>query len=248
MRKSTWIISLWFILLSSLPAWAAGGSVKAYVDRTNLTPGESLEFRVTVQGGEGEVDTSGLSDFKVFPRGTSTSVQIINNQSSREATHNFLLIPKRQGRLTIPALTVTVGGQVHQTEPITVNVSDRSATGENAPPEVWVKVSLSDPKPYVGEQITYRFSLYQTVRVSSGTLEPPDFEGFSTKELKERESRRQIIDGREVVITDIHYVLVPLAPGSHTIEPATLQLGIVRADRRRRRRSPLRRLFRRSIL
>lgn len=234
MRKAIWVIGFGCMLLSALSARAAGERVRAHVDRTALTPGESLELRVTVQGGEGQVDTTGLSDFKVFPRGTSTSVRIISNKTSRQETHTFLLIPQRQGDLSIPPLAVTVDGTVHRTRPIAVTVSDRVATQKDELPDVWVEVSLSDAHPYVGQQITYRFSLFQTVRVSSGTLEPPQFDGFSTKELEDRDSRRKIIDGREVVITDIHYVLVPLAPGEHTIAPATLQLGIVRENRRRR--------------
>ncbi len=235
MRKGIWIIGLCCLLVSVLPAWASEVSVRAYVDRRALTPGESLELRVTVQGGDGEVDISGLSDFKVFSKGTSTSMRIINNQTSREATHTFLLIPKHQGKLTIPPLAVTIDGQRHHTEPIVVNVSARAATERDDAPDVWVDVSISEPQPYVGQQTTYRFSLFQAVRVTNGTLEPPDFDGFSTSEVKERDSRREIIDGREVVVTEINYVLVPLKPGALTVEPATLQLGIVRADRQRRR-------------
>lgn len=234
MKKRSWIIGVWCVLLPVLCAWAAEERVRAYVDRTTLAPGESLELRVTVEGGEGRVDTGGLSDFKAFPRGTSTSVRIINNNTSRQETHTFLLIPQRQGNLTIPSLAVTVDGTVYQTRPIEVTVSSRGAAEEDKTPEVWVEVSLSETEPYVGQQITYRFSLFQTVQVSSGTLEPPEFDGFSTRELKDRDSRRKIIDGREVVITDIYYILVPLTPGALTIEPATLQLGIVRENRRRR--------------
>ncbi len=235
MRKGIWIIGLCCLLLSVLPAWAAGEKVRADVDLTTLTPGESLELRVTVQGGDGEVDTSGLSDFKVIPQGTGTSVRIINNRTTREATHTFLLIPKRQGKLTIPPLAVTIDGRRHHTEPIAVNVSAQVATERDDAPDVWVDVSISDPQPYVGQQTTFRFSLFQAVRVTNGTLEPPDFEGFSTNEIKERGSRREIIDGRKVVVTEINYVLVPLKSGTRTIEPATLQLGIIHADRQRRR-------------
>jgi len=109
-----------------------------------------------------------------------------------------------------------------------------AAAGETAR-EVWVEVTLSDPTPYVGQQITYRFALFQSVRVTDATFQPPAFDGFSAEEIRDRASRRETIDGREYVVTEVYYVLIPLAPGTYTIGAATLQLGIVRPDRQRRR-------------
>ncbi|WP_054032874.1 BatD family protein [Desulfatitalea tepidiphila] len=110
-----------------------------------------------------------------------------------------------------------------------------AVAAEPAAREVWVTATVSDPDPYAGQQITYRFALYQSVRVTDATLQPPAFDGFIAKEIADRASRRETIDGREYVVTEIYYVLVPLAPGAHTIGAATLQLGIVRPDRQRRR-------------
>ena len=54
---------------------------------------------------------------------------------------------------------------------------------------------------------------------------------------------KKIIKGREFAVIEIAYVLVPLAPGVLTIEPALLQAQVERPDRRNRQQSPFDRFF-----
>lgn len=235
----------WILLMSLLGVMFAFSAqaaqqvtVNARVDQTRVAPGKPLQFMVTINNGDGNIDLSGLTEFKIFSRGTSTSVQIIGNQQSRKVTHTYLLLPQRKGRLTVPAVPVTVNGQVLRTTPIVIDVAPEteSPRGEN-PKEVWVDATVSNSTPFVGEQVTYRFVLYQAVRVTEATYEPPTFEGFTAKRVKDRESKRTYIEGREYVISEIDYVLVPITAGAKTIGPSVLQLGIVRSDGRRRRSS-----------
>jgi hypothetical protein len=100
--------------------------------------------------------------------------------------------------------------------------------------QVWVATSLSDPSPYVGQQIIYTFALYHAVPVAVGNFQPPDFSGFLARAYQARDTGRQTVDGREYGVTDIRYLLVPLAPGRQDIAPAALKVGIVRPDRQRR--------------
>jgi hypothetical protein len=223
------------LLPAAAPAADAPGAT-ARVDRTQLAPGESLELSVTVQNGDGAVDVTAITDFKVLSQGTSTSLRIINGVTSREVIYNYLLMPQRQGRLTIPALAVTVDGQVLHTEPIVVTVADQAAGGQAADaPEVRAEAAVSQPEPFVGQQITYTVSLYQSVQIANASFQAPAFDGFNAKEVAQRGSRQELINGREHVVTQIYYVLVPLAAGEQIIEPAALQLGIVRPTKGRRR-------------
>ncbi|MFZ1986223.1 MAG: BatD family protein [Desulfatitalea sp.] len=230
------MLGLWLILSPTAGRAAEEVAVSAQVDRTTLASGESLQLTVTLRNGEGDVDVAGITDFKVISQGTRTSLQIVNGTTSREVIHNYLLVPQRKGRLTIPALAVTVDGRVLRTEPIIVTVAEQpvpdTAAGAR---EVWAEATVSASQPYVGQPITYSFSLYQAVQITNATFQAPAFDGFSAKELPERKSRRVVLNGREHIVTQIHYVLVPQAAGSHTIEPGVLQLGIVRPDSRRRR-------------
>ncbi len=235
MRRVVWIgLLLWLCLWG--PAWADGVQVEAQVDRSVIGPGESVQLQITVTNGKGEVDLSRLTDFTVVPQGTSSSVQIINTRMTRETSHNYLLIPKSKGDLTIPSLSVTVDGKPFKTQPITIQVmTEQQASDEGVSRDIWVESQLSQDDPYVGQQITYTFRFYNAVNVSDAKFQPPEFAGFKAKEIEKRHSFRKIINGREFMITEVYYILTPLEAGAVAIEPARLQVGVLKPDRRRRR-------------
>ena len=236
MRKWTFWAALWVAAISLTVQAHAAVAVRAEVDRTAVMPGESIQLTVTVKDGQGDVDTSGLTDFKVLSQGSSTSLQIINLNTLRETAYTYMLMPRRKGRLTIPALSVTVGGKSYRTAPIEVQVSDQPAPGAAADDrEVWVTAAISDPAPYIGQQIAYTLTLFHRVQVTDASFQPPDFRGFTAKQIDKHSAYTKMINGREYGVTKITYVLIPLETGAHTIEPSALQLGIVRPDRRQRR-------------
>jgi BatD DUF11 like domain len=233
MRKQIIILATLLGMLAYLSPARAEVSVRATVDRTAVAPGESIQLQVTVSGGGGDVDLSGLDDFKVLSQGTSSNVQIVNGHFSRETTYNYMILARRQGRLTIPALAVDVDGQIYHSEPIDITVTRQPDTGNDRfeDKEAWVTAEVSDSTPYEGQQITYTFRLYNTVQIQDAQFQAPAFDGFSAKEVKDRRNYRKIINGREVMVTEINYILSPLKPGSQSIDSAVLQVGILRADR-----------------
>jgi hypothetical protein len=241
---------LWTVILA-LAAPAHGQvRVSARVDRTTIAAGESVQLEVRISGGEGDVDTSALTDFKVHSRSTSTSVQIINGRMTRDVAYHFVLVHRRQGQLTIPALPVEVDGESYFTDPIAITVTQPSNGGIAAPSReknIWVTADLSEISPFVGQEIIYTFKLYNAVQIEDAKFQPPEFSGFSSKELENRRSYRKIINGREHMVTEIHFILIPLSQGPVTIDPAVLHVGIVRRDRRRSR-SPFDNFFNRGIV
>ena len=139
----------WTLLLAAVvPCALAEVRVRANVDRTTVAPGESLVLRVTLEESDGEVDLSGLTDFKVLSKGSNSNFQLINGKMSRKYTYNYILIPTREGRLTIPALAVEVEGRRLLTDPITISVTAHSAEGgPTVERDVWVTAQVSNSTP-----------------------------------------------------------------------------------------------------
>ena len=242
MKRTALIICV--ILL--FPLQALAGGVRASVDRTRTTLNETVQLTVSVNGGEGSVDVAPIKDFRVLPQGTSSSVQIINNRISRKSSHNYALMPLRQGRLKIPPLTVNVKGKLFQTREITVIVS-KSPQQNQPSKDVFVRASVSNKNPYVGQQIEYTFKLYHRVRIANASLvKEPAFSGFVAKKIDQDKTFQTVIDGREFDVTQVTYVLTPTASGSQTIEPAILSLDIVR-HRQRRSNDPFDSFFNNSF-
>lgn len=244
------ILGLLLVCLTTLTTARAETTVSAQVDRTTLSSGQSVHMQVKVSGGSGKVDISPIDDFKVHSRGSSSSVHIINGRMSKEVSYNYLLLPKRKGQLTIPPLTVTVDGKDHRTKPIDVTVADRAATGNSDPNrarEIWVTADISEISPYAGQQFTYTFRFYRAVPIQGIKFQAPEFTGFSTQAVEDERSYRKVINGLEHVVTEVYYILTPLKQGRFTIDPAVVQVGVVRRDRRRSR-SPFDDFFNRGVV
>ena len=244
MKRSFYItcllLGIWMAVFTTWPAIStavADEAPRATVDRTRIGAGESLQLTVTVNDGDAVIDTSAITDFNILSEQTGSYTQIINGHYSKEIVHTYLLMPKRSGRLQIPALTIDIDGNVFHTDSITISVAQAADNQTNGSAgDVFVKAEVSTPDPYVGQQFIYTFSLYNAVQVTDARFQPPEFNGFSAKEIEERRTHREVINGREFSTVEIRYVLVPLAAGDQTIEPAVLQVGVV--TRNKRRQSP----------
>ena len=230
MKQTALVICV--IILFPLQALASG--VQAFVDRTRTTLNESIHLTVSVDGGNGSVDVSPIKDFQVLSEGTSSSVQIINSRISRKSSHDYTLIPLKQGRLRIPPLSVSVKGKLFQTQEIIVTVTKNPHQQPTALEDIFVRASVSEKNPYVGQQIAYTFKLYHRVRIENAKLvQEPSFSGFTAKKIDQDKTFQTIINGREFEVTQVTYILTPTASGPRTIEPAILSLDVVQNPQRR---------------
>ncbi len=218
--------ALSLLILCCLPALTFAQSVRAVVDSNQVVMGESLALRVAIEGGSGQVDVTPIKDFTVLSRGTSSKTQFINGRTSRELIYNFALVPLKPGDLQIPALPVRINSEIHYTQAIRVRAVDqpRTDTGKS---DVFVTATVSETTPYEGQQFQYIFRFHNAVEVANAQFQKPEFKGFEAKEIKDRNSGRKIINGREYVVTELVFILIPLSPGKKTIDPAVLQCGIV---------------------
>jgi hypothetical protein len=226
-----WLVA--FLILSAAATAVQAAGVRAVVDRNRATTGESIALQITIEDGDGEIDLSGLTDFKVLSRGSTSSFQMINGRTSREMIYNYALIPRRQGDLVVPAIPVTIEGKVHRTAPFRIVVSAQPPA-ESGRRDVYVAAALSESTPWVGQQIIYTFRLFNAVQIADAKFQPPAFNGFNTEELEDRQSKRTLINGREFIVTEVTFILVPLKPGEFTIEPAVLHVGLMKRSRRNR--------------
>lgn len=237
-RKILLLSGVWVILIGfgvSSPAFSA--QVQAVVDRSSIAAGESIELSVTIEDGDGEVDTSPIKAFKVISQGSSSNFEWINGRSSRKIIYSYLLMPLNEGSLTIPALPVTIDGRVQKTAPITIAVQ-KTAPGDQDARDVFLKAEVSNSNPYVGEQIQCVFTLYNAIQITAAQFLKPAFEGFSAKEIENQNTQRVVVNGREYISRKLIYVLIPRNSGALTIEPAEIQLNVVKRDSRRGMRSP----------
>jgi len=223
MKKVIFLTLAVFVLFGPVPAYCL--SATAQVDRNRISENESISFKVAIEGGEGTVDTSAITDFRVLPRGTGTSVSIVNGTFSKTMTCNYLLVPLKQGRLTIPALTVSSGTEQTETKPVIITVSTASNEKKHER-DVFATAELSGTDVYLGQQCIYTFRLYTAISIADARLQQPSFKGFLAKEANNRKNFRKTINARAYDVTQINYVLIPELSGSFEIEPAVVMCQI----------------------
>lgn len=229
--KWYWIVAA---LVLAPAAGIAGVSVEAALDRSTLAMEESLVLQVTVRGGKGEVDTRGITDFKVLSRGSSTSIQMVNGRFSQETVYTYALVPLREGRLTIPPLAVQADGETLHTPQMTATVTrtpqDRSPDDAR---DLFVEAEVSDTAPYESQQIRYLFRVWRRAQIANAQFQRPEFPGFTVRELEERREYGAVSGGLDFRVTEVAFLLIPVGPGRRTIPSAVLNCDVIRPSGRR---------------
>jgi len=164
-------------------------SVRAMVDRQEMSEGEDLRLTVEIIGPSldkvGPPDMTVLEDFELSAGpSVSTRYQWINGASTSSRSYTYALTPKKLGHVTIPSLGVLVQGRTLRTRPIDVTVGPRGAIrAPNQPPpatprgagpregsqgsqgrqaapiSLRLRAEVDNRSAYVGQQITLRLVL-----------------------------------------------------------------------------------------
>jgi len=236
-KTGSFHLIIFLILMLIIPNTVIAGEVRAFVDRNQITLGESLNLMISVKGEGGEADVSPIRDFKVISRGTSTSVQIVNSRITREMTYNYTLIPLKEGMLKIPPLTVTADGNTYKTEEIIVKISKTPQQDTRAGSrDVFAEAYISNPNPYQGEQILYTLKFCNGIQIENARFQkPPEFPGFTAKKIEQDKTYRSVIAGRQYNVNELNYILIPTDTGEKIIEPAMISCDIVIRQSQNRR-------------
>jgi hypothetical protein len=240
------LLSVMALLLGrAVPAFAQDDiTFTASVDRTSITTDELLTLELRLAGAfnrSSQPQLPPLDGFAVMGSSQSSQFSIINGAMSSQVVFTYRLQPIRTGTLTIPAVSIQMGNQTYQTDPITVEVTqgaapqagqptveappDATAPSQLAGQDLYVEADVSKIRPVVGQQIIYRFRLYQAVNLMrQPSLDWPDFTGFLGYDLSPNNQYYHQAAGRRYLVTEVRRALFPTAQGEVTIGPATLTI------------------------
>ncbi len=156
-------------------------SVQAQVEKQEVSVGESFVLQIKIDGDDSpsQPDLSGLQDFTVQPQGGSQnnreSITIINGKMNRISEHGYvfqyLLTPRRDGMLTIPAIEITAGGRTLLTQPVPIRVSKPVATDEFK-----LQLTLSETESYVGQPLVLTVKWYVNTNIAEFKFDLPFLE------------------------------------------------------------------------
>jgi hypothetical protein len=215
-RCWTRIVALSLIMLS---VCAHAAEVRAWLDRNTMQLGETVTLNVEVSDSmtAAKPDFSPLeTDFTLSGTQSSSSVNIVNGQSSSKLLWAVALEPKHAGTLTIPALSVA--GQ--NTQPVTLIVQPASTVSGKAGDDVYIETTIEPRTPYVQQQVGMTVKLYFSVSLIDGSLDDPQAPGLIVRKVGGQDSNFSAdVGGRRYRVLERRYVVQAEKSGQISLPP-----------------------------
>ena len=234
--------------------------------KNNVQVGEQFRTVFTVNR---QVDRFEGPDFEGFNvlsgpnQSTSQSYQFVNGKVSQsyQVTYTYYLQAVKEGTFTIEPAKVISDGKSHESNTLTINVSQSSAPPPAGAPQgnqrqsqaaqqkgspdkddIFIRASVDKANPFQGEQVIINYKIYTTVPVSQINISKiSSFPGFWSKSLlNENDPLKQsseVINGKEYVVADLRKIaLFAQRSGEIRIEPMELEcIAQVRVESNRTR-------------
>jgi len=238
-----------FFLTFSPYVSATDITVKASVNRTQLSINDVLEYKLTISGAKGQpnINESFLKDFSIINRSSQQSYQLINNDFFSSQIKTFQLRPNIEGTIIIPSAKIVVSGKSFETEPITITVSagtssqtslqsttsaSNTKTNSKLPPgsskDLFILAVLDKETAYVGEEIIYSIRLYRRFSAINQLLyQEPEFGMLSEILERDQNTYTQAYNGIRYYVQEVdRRSLFSYESGAITIPPATAEVQI----------------------
>jgi hypothetical protein len=170
----------------------------------------------------------------------SSSIQVINGQVSQNITLTYVLVPKREGKLTIGAASIISNGQKLESAPITIEAvkgqssaqsgssaaanTQGAASGKPDGSDVFIRTVLSKSKCFLGEQLIVSQKVYSRHQiVGFQKFNPPTYEGLWSQSLESTSGNQQAVENLDGVNYYTYEIfrnqVTPNKSGKITINP-----------------------------
>jgi hypothetical protein len=246
MQIKNLILGLICLLLPTFSVWAQVTFV-AKPSKTTLGVNERLRIDFTMNGNGDYFQAPSFDNFQVISGPIQqVSQSWVNGKSSFNKTYSFILMPAKQGQLTIGSASIEINGETYETDPIKITVTKavaepREASDNREPPSdaVHLVAEVSSMNPFVNEPITVVYKLYVSYDVNVSNwqeLEKPKYNNFWSQNIDI--DRLDVKDGeykgqkyRYAILRKT--VLFPQKEGVLEIEPLSLNIDMEIPTQRR---------------
>lgn len=233
----------WFLVFMASAADAFGASITITptVSANRISQNERLTLTISITGPDarksGNPTLKAMPDFSIAGTFTSTEYQFINGKSSALKSFTYTLVPSKTGIFEVGGASVVVDGQTFTSNPVKVEVAAGSAAPQSSQPpppsgersggsgndNIFIRTMIDNKQPYLGQQITLTFELYNRLTLWGDTVyDPPSTTGFWSVDLPKLTPSTRTVDNRMYQYTAAKMALFPAMSGDLTIGPASL--------------------------
>jgi hypothetical protein len=213
-------------------------SVTLRLDRKEATLMDSIRMVINVSGSRksDSVPTlHNMESFNVSRGGTSSRIEIINGKLAAAIDYKYFIQPKKIGTFKVGPAEVMIEGKAFRSNTETVNIVKPSqSSGANRGP-LFLNASISKEKPYVEEQVIYTLKLYRMAKVSDISLDLPETEHLTFRQLGKPVEYKGLYNGQSYQILEVRYALIPSREGTYGIRPARMHMTVYQPETRSQR-------------
>ncbi|TVQ14224.1 MAG: protein BatD [Bacteroidetes bacterium] len=253
MQKIIITLFLWTLLPLSL--WAGEIEFTASAP-SEVAAGERFRLTYQVNARPSDFRAPDIRGFRVLSgpsQSSSTSMQMINGRTTvtESFSYTYVLQGAEEGTFTIAPAQITVDGESHRSNSLTVRVRP-GTTPPSSPPsqerteqpsqasdsDLYIRATASTLSPYQGQQVIISYTLYTRVTVNQYSIDRlPSYRGFWTENITapgQPQTRTEVINGQTYRVAEIYRVAVfPQRSGELRIEPLQTELVVSLPAQRR---------------
>jgi hypothetical protein len=224
------IVAMLGLAISSL----ANAAVSASLESNEIAPGDSVQLTLVHDGQTNDQpDLAPLNqDFDVLGQQSSTSIQVINGDTSANTQLTLTLSPKHSGTLTVPSITWS--GE--RTRPLTLHVAAGAAGQASNQTQaraanIFLETNVDSKRPLVQAAVNVTVKLYVGEKLYRANLDLPASGDVIVQQVGDDEQSEEVRNGRSYQVVTRHYLVFPQHSGTIKLPGAVLSAQV--ADRRR---------------
>jgi hypothetical protein len=222
------------VLLLPLARVSDAAEVTASLDRQQVTEGETVTLVLQTpdprQSLDAQLDVL-EENFHVIDQRSETRMSIVNGRQQAEKRLLITLEPRREGRLTIPALEFP-GGERTTALTLSVTAAPSLAPGELPPVFIETELEPAGGPHYVHAQLSLKVRIFYQQNLTEAAINPPAPEQASVRLLDEVPYQAER-NGLRFRVLERRYAIFPERSGELLIPPMQLTGRLIerRSDR-----------------
>lgn len=244
MVKNRKIALVAMIVLLASGLWAQRATCT--VSKTQFSLQEQIQIIFTfenIQNSPRSIDLKLHDDFSIVGGPySSTNYSWVNGKATSTNKVTYDIVPKKTGKILIPAYEFKVKKDVYRTEPIAVMVTKAPSVNDTGSsddlPSMFMETLSSKKKVFQGETFTVNYLLYTAEAVVNYTTNPlTTMDGFIVDRFDlnaSPTSSKKIINGKEYLIAGIATLsLTPTSTGEFLIPAKPYRISVKRSGQSR---------------
>jgi len=198
------------VLLLALGALPAPAQTRAWLDREQITYGETVTLNIETTASVQQIDYRPLAaQFDIAGQTVRRSYELVNGRSRARALFAVGIRPRGPGVLTVPALRAGNAS----TAPQRLTVLPPSVQPASGDADAFVETVVDAAQPYVQQAVGMLVRLHYALPLLSGQLDQDDVPGASLQRVGEDIQYQRKIGRRRYNVVERRYLLIPERSG-----------------------------------